>query len=223
MYIRNRRSITSFDDFYEFLLRNFDASSSVSNFWKPIEVDQKNEFQKSIACSNKSTTDQKSNVTSLIDSNRIAQLCTCCSNNTFINDATKVCGDVLVTKPSESVSTNDTWSLDSVIPDSRQAIVTDFIKHPKISRDNKDDVIKWLGKIEHIMQIAHVPDSNRLDLIAYSLRGDALQWFRNNKSTLISWNSFIQEFKKAFKSSFCEELAFKTLGIVYPEYKSVGS
>ncbi|CAF4109801.1 unnamed protein product [Rotaria magnacalcarata] len=61
------------------------------------------------------------------------------------------------------------------------------------------------------MQTAHVPECNRLDLISYSLRGDALQWYRNNTCTLTSWSLFVQEIKRAFTSSFCEELAFKTL------------
>ncbi|CAF1509730.1 unnamed protein product, partial [Rotaria sordida] len=52
---------------------------------------------------------------------------------------------------------------------------------------------------------------HRLDLISYSLRGDALQWFKNNKSALTTWSIFVQEIKKAFTSSFSEELAFKTL------------
>ncbi|CAF4423872.1 unnamed protein product [Rotaria sp. Silwood2] len=37
-YIRNRRSITSFDDFYEFLLTHFDTISSVSSTSKPSHV-----------------------------------------------------------------------------------------------------------------------------------------------------------------------------------------
>ena len=61
-----------------------------------------------------------------------------------------------------------------MIIDLRKVIVADFIRNPKIFRGNKDDVTKWLDEIDHLMQTAHVPECNRLDLISYSLRGDAL-------------------------------------------------
>ncbi|CAF5223737.1 unnamed protein product, partial [Rotaria magnacalcarata] len=107
--------------------------------------------------------------------------------------------------------TIDKLSRDPVINDLRKAIVTDFIKNPKVFRGNKDDVTKWLEEIDHLMQTAHIPIDNRLDLISYALRGDALQWYRNNRSALTNWKVFIHEIKKAFTSSFCEEVAFKTL------------
>ena len=94
-------------------------------------------------------------------------------------------------KLTENVSSNNDLSLDSVIADLRKVVVADFIKNPKLFRGNKDDVARWLEEIDHLMQTAHVPDSNRLDLISFSLRGDALQWFRNNKSMLTSWSIFV--------------------------------
>ncbi|CAF3013793.1 unnamed protein product [Rotaria sp. Silwood2] len=164
-----------------------------------------------ILCVNKSITELKSNIDSATDSNHISQSCICRSNNIATNDTTKLIGDGSDTKSSVNTSSNDNLPLESVIIDLRKAIVADFIKNPKIFRGNKDDVTKWLEEIDHLMHIAHVPDSNRLDLISYSLRGDALQWFRNNQSTLTTWTTFVQEIKKAFTSTFCEELAFKTL------------
>ncbi|CAF3197337.1 unnamed protein product [Rotaria sp. Silwood2] len=169
-YIRYRRSIISFDNFYEFLLTNFDVTPPVSSTSKPSYVNPMPESAKSTVYVNTSVTELKSNVVSSTDFGQISQPCVCRSNST----------------------------VDSVITDLRKAIVADFIKNPKIFRGYKDDVTKWLEGIDHLMQIAHVPDSNRLDLISYSLRGDALQWFRNNKSTLISWTTFIQEIKKVF-------------------------
>ncbi|CAF4368938.1 unnamed protein product [Rotaria sp. Silwood2] len=145
-YIRYRRSIISFDNFYEFLLTNFDVTPPVSSTSKPSYVNPMPESAKSTVYVNTSVTELKSNVVSSTD-------------------------------------------FDSVITDLRKAIVADFIKNPKIFRGYKDDVTKWLEGIDHLMQIAHVPDSNRLDLISYSLRGDALQWFRNNKSTLTTFKN----------------------------------
>ena len=70
---------------------------------------------------------------------------------------------------------------------------------------------KWIEEIEHLLDLAHIPESIRLDLISYSLRGDALEWFKSNRSSLTSWNIFVLKVKKAFISSFHEELAFKKL------------
>ncbi|CAF5122322.1 unnamed protein product, partial [Rotaria sp. Silwood1] len=75
----------------------------------------------------------------------------------------------------------------------------------------KDDVTKWLEDLEHLFDTAHIPDANKLDLISYSLRGEALRWYKNNKNTLTSWQVFVHELKKAFTSSYHEELAFKKL------------
>ena len=60
-------------------------------------------------------------------------------------------------------------------------------------------------------EIAHIQDSTRLDLISYSLRGDALEWFKNRKASIPSWKAFVTEIKRAFTSLYHEELAFKKL------------
>ena len=70
---------------------------------------------------------------------------------------------------------------------------------------------KRIEEIEHLLDLAYIPESVRLDLISYSLRGDALEWFKNNRSSLTSWNIFVLNVKKAFISSFHEELAFERL------------
>ncbi|CAF4804052.1 unnamed protein product, partial [Rotaria magnacalcarata] len=71
-----------------------------------------------------------------------------------------------------------TFVLDETINDLRKAIVSDLIKNPKIFKGGKDDVNKWIDDTEHLLDVAHIPESSRLDLISYSLRGDALQWFK---------------------------------------------
>jgi hypothetical protein len=50
-----------------------------------------------------------------------------------------------------------------------------------------------------------------LDLIPYSLRGEARRWYKNTKATLTSWPIFVKELKEAFLSPFHDELAFKKL------------
>jgi hypothetical protein len=220
--IRHCRSITSFDDFYEFLLTHFDKISSVSVSAKSNPIDRTPESVKHSACSNKSIVEVKQNLSNSIDPSQLTQSCTCHCTKVVSNDTTNKIGDVSVLTSTTVTSDNATLPLDSVMNDLRKAIVGDFIKHPKLFHGSKDNVMTWIEEIDHLMQIAHVPDSNRLDLIAYSLRGDALQWFKNNKSTLVDWHVFIREIKKAFTSSFCEELAFKTLeSYIQGEHQSV--
>ncbi|CAF4468928.1 unnamed protein product, partial [Rotaria magnacalcarata] len=95
--------------------------------------------------------------------------------------------------------------------DLRNAIVGNLIKNPKTFKGGKDDVKKWIEEIEHLLDAAHIPDATRLNLISYSLRGDALEWFKNNRLLFSSWNIFVSELIRAFTSSFHEELAFKKL------------
>ncbi len=70
---------------------------------------------------------------------------------------------------------------------------------------------KWIEDVQHLLDIAYIPDASWLDLFSYLLRGDALQWYKNNKNTFSSWRFFIQEIQRTFTSSFHEELAFKQL------------
>ncbi|CAF5193525.1 unnamed protein product, partial [Rotaria magnacalcarata] len=153
----------------------------------------------------------KTNVTNTTDSSQLLKSSVSFPTNVVDKDTTNTSGDVSILKSAMPNFDNSSMSFEPVVSDLRKAIVTDFIKHPKIFRGAKDDVIKWVDEIDHLMQIAHVPECSRLDLISYSLRGDALQWFKNNKGSLTCWNVFVQEIKKSFTSSFSEELAFKTL------------
>lgn len=70
-----------------------------------------------------------------------------------------------------------------------------FIRHPKIYRGNKDDVKIWLEDIEQLFDTAQIPDNHKLDLIRYSMKGEASRWFKNNKATFTSWNTFVQSLK----------------------------
>ena len=50
-----------------------------------------------------------------------------------------------------------------------------------------------------------------MDLVQYSLRGEASRWFKNNKTTFTSWKTFVQGLKETFLSPFFEVIAFKRL------------
>lgn len=207
-YISYRQSLKSFDDFYEFLLTHFDTVPSVS---VQTQVDLITESDKSSISNDKSSVELKAHTSNPADSNQVLKSAISFSTNIVDKDTTNAVGDVSIFKSNTSNCDNSLMSFDSVISDMRKAILSDLIKHPKIFRGNKDNVIQWVEEIDNLMNIAHVPETSRLDLVSYSLRGDAFQWFKNNKGSLPSWNDFIREIKKAFTSSFSEELAFKTL------------
>ncbi|CAF2820764.1 unnamed protein product [Rotaria sp. Silwood2] len=120
-------------------------------------------------------------------------------------------GEKSVEKSTVVLDSSSNSLFDLTLNDLRKAIVENLIKNPKIFKGGKDNVKKWIEEIEHLFEVAHIPDSIRLDLISYSLRDDALEWFRNNRSSFSSWNIFVQELKRAFTSSFLGELAFKKL------------
>ncbi|CAF1574988.1 unnamed protein product, partial [Adineta steineri] len=125
--------------------------------------------------------------------------------------ATKLVGELPVTTINTFSLNSSLAQTDPILNDLRKAIVENLIKNPKTFKGEKDDVNKWLEDIEHLLEIAHIPHLTRLDLISYSLRGDALEWFKTNRSSFTSWNLFVTSLKKAFTSNFHEEIAFKKL------------
>jgi hypothetical protein len=108
-------------------------------------------------------------------------------------------------------STIKSCNLDDTSIVLRKAMLHNLMINPTIFRGGKDDVIKWLEDLEHLFEVAHIPDANKLDLVSYTLRGEALQWYRNSKSTFTSWSTFVSELKKTFVSVYHDELAFKKL------------
>ncbi|CAF1493690.1 unnamed protein product [Adineta steineri] len=125
--------------------------------------------------------------------------------------ATKLVGELPVTTINTFSLNSSLAQTDPILNDLRKAIVENLIKNPKTFKGEKDDVNKWLEDIEHLLEIAHIPHLTRLDLISYSLRGDALEWFKTNRSSFTSWDLFVTSLKKAFTSNFHEEIAFKKL------------
>ena len=202
-FIKNRKEIRSFDDFYEFLLSEFEPSDNTSSQSKPRQTITNNSCDSTASRQTNFVNDSNQTVSN--DSNAI-------KSTTMVNlGTTKDVGErpaVNSTIVSDSFSTSIS---DQTQNDLRRAIVGNLIKNPKTFKGGKDDVKKWIEEIEHLLDVAHIPDATRLDLISYSLRGDALVWFKNNRLTFSSWNSFVIELTRAFTSSFHEELAFKKL------------
>jgi hypothetical protein len=211
-YIKSRSKIRCYDDFYEFLLNEYDHSDNMShsnNFSQTVHnqvntvsaMDQKN-------MSNDSNTDRTFDSKSV---NRKNQSSFFKANNVANNDVIDSVGEKSARKTPTSTDNLSCSFSDPTLNDIRKAIVGDLIKNPKTFKGAKDDVKKWLEDIEHLFEIAHIQDSTRLDLISYSLRGDALEWFKHNKASITSWKAFVTEIKRAFTSLYLEELAFKKL------------
>ena len=213
-YIKKRKEIRSFDDFYEFLLSEFEFSVNLSSQKESREVVTNNLFEPIASSRVTVTNDSNQSVSNNNDNNNTFSLSggTPAFNSTApvnLSDTKMLCKKPVM--KSTVGPSGDSVILDQTINDLRKAIVDNLIKNPKTFRGDKDDVKKWIEEIEHLLDVAHIPESTRLDLISYSLRGDALEWFKNNRSLFTSWSVFVSELNRAFTSSFYEELAFKKL------------
>jgi hypothetical protein len=218
-YIHIRNKIKSFDDFYEYLLNTYESSDSSipqtetipssrsqsSTHSVPLSSTHKNI---SFDLSNKTIT-STFDITDDLPGRPILR-------STALVDVVPA-GTTGDGSESRSVSVPIrssqifNSSLDETTYVVRKAIVDNLIKNPKTFQGGKDEVKQWLADLESLFDTAQIPDCFKLDLVPYSLRGEALRWFKINKSTFTSWSSFVQEFKEAFLSPYHEELAFKKL------------
>ena len=193
-YVKWRKTILSFDDFFEFLLCEFDKTPPASS------LSSSHKAQSGFANDTLSISQDFSSKQPKHHSTKLDDL-----------SDTKPHGDQPSMSSSVTYSNVSTMSLDQTTNDLRKAILQSFIKKPKMFHGTRDDVTKWLEELDHLFRIAHIPDTNKLDLISYSLRDDALQWYKNSRDSLNTWETFVKEIKLAFTSSFKQELAFKKL------------
>lgn len=209
-YIKSRDEIKSFDDFYAYLLNQYEknvvfteqprstAYSSSSFPASSTYIEPSSEAPKSQSDS----TFNRSHFSPhppILRSTALGDL----SDENKSNPTTQSYSDF---ERASSLS-----SLNNTTNDLRKAILESFVKTPKIFQGSKEDVNKWIEDVDHLFNLAHIPDVNKLDLISYALKGDALQWYKNTKQSLITWGIFVQEIKKAFTSSYQQELSFKKL------------
>ncbi|CAF2146906.1 unnamed protein product [Rotaria magnacalcarata] len=211
-YIKNRKYINSFDDFYEFLLAQFeivDIKESHSHFQQGAAS---NLCSQSTINQNNSTNCSHQIISNNSNTNIPINQSVESNSTTLVNlGTTNVTGDVSAVKSTVIPEDISILPPDQTASDIRRAIVDTLIKNPKVFKGGKDNVTKWIEEMEHLFDIAHISDSIKLDFVSYSLRGDALEWFRINRSSLTTWKLFVQELKRSFTSSFHEELAFKKL------------
>lgn len=218
-YIRNRNHIKSFDDFYEFLLTNYDVIEQITRRFQPNpsphSSNQNNFTHNSLTHKNISFEDQQKTTTNNFDLTDNLPPRPILRSTAIVDiGATRLSGDESVNRstiaPPSNISHN-TSNLDQTTYVIHKAIIDNLIKNPKIFQGGKEDVKQWLEDIEQLFETAQIPDSHKLDLIPYSLRGEARRWYKNTKATLTSWPIFVKELKEAFLSPFHDELAFKKL------------
>ncbi|CAF2841609.1 unnamed protein product [Rotaria sp. Silwood2] len=213
IYIKNRRDIQSFDDFYEILLSHFDK-----NDVQPTYNNQQQNItsQSDLSSQTKSSEDKNLQPMTTFDNTHFSEKPPKHHSTALLESVAAASSGEIPASQSTVVNNDDTinhstTNFDDTTNVLRKILLQNLIKNPKTFQGGKDDVTKWLEDLQHLFDTAHIPDANKLDLISYSLRGEALRWYKNNKNTLTSWKVFVYELKKAFTSSYHEELAFKKL------------
>ncbi len=118
-YIKNRKDIKSFDDFYEFLLSNFDMNNFPSSSSKPQQTTIHN------------TSNQKA--TDLSDNTNFTHRPPAFRSTAIVDfSATNTTGETLADKSTKVVMDTSTIILDQTTSDLRRAILGNLINNPKV-------------------------------------------------------------------------------------------
>ena len=91
--------------------------------------------------------------------------------------ATNTLGEMHATKSVNSSNNLSASECDRTLIDLRNAIFVDSNRNPRRFKGDKDAVKKWIKEVEHLLEVAHISESNRLDLTSYLLHRDALERF----------------------------------------------
>ena len=92
-----------------------------------------------------------------------------------------------------------------------KGLIDKFIKDPIKFHGGKDSVINWLTEIEQQFHIMQLSELDKFNLIQICLKGEAQQWYRQNKKLFVSWLHFVTEIKKSYHSNLQRDIAFKKL------------
>ncbi|CAF4151669.1 unnamed protein product, partial [Rotaria sordida] len=110
-----------------------------------------------------------------------------------------------------STDLNNSTLSHSLSPTISKALIDKFIKDPIKFYGGKDSVINWLEEIEQQFHIMQLSEFDKFNLIQICLKGDAQQWYRQNKKYFVSWSQFVTEIKKSYHSNLQRDIAFKKL------------
>ncbi|CAF1516359.1 unnamed protein product [Adineta ricciae] len=216
--ILNESHIKTYDDFYKCLWTTYHKVSTAESRSRTnslgYSVSQNNDLHMSSVTKNISFHDPPiAHSIHFDDSDSLPPRPILRSTTIAEGGTAKIVGDEPVygrTFQSSDLS-RSTCSLEQTTYVIHKAIIDNLINNPKTFQGGKDDVKQWLEDVEQLFDTAQIPDSYKLDLIPYSLRGEARRWYKNTKASLTSWPIFVKELKEAFLSPFHDELAFKKL------------
>ena len=213
VYVQNKRHIHSFADFQELLLLYFDNDDPVPNsFHRPSSLIRQNSELTRNNLTNEKSTPSMSTFDNSNFSERPPRLhSTALHENKTGTGVNEPFSSSNTTNPTPMITMNNVSDIDGTTNVLRKALIHQLMNNPNTFRGGNDDVVKWLEDLEHSYEVAQIPDSNKLNLVAYALRGDALVWYKNHKSTFSTWDNFLSQLKHTYVPVYFQELAFKKL------------
>ncbi|CAF1451540.1 unnamed protein product [Rotaria sp. Silwood1] len=198
VYLKNRRNIQSFDDFYEILLSHFDK-----NEVQPIHNhQQENTILQSDLNSQTKLLEDKNLQTMMTSENTHVSEKSPTHHSTVIVDsgAATSSGEIPV---SQSTETNDNINNNSNLDETTNILPTVLLqtlaKDPNTLKDNNSDIQKLVPGTAYHSDMTYVPHFNRVDSIPYLLRLDIAQWYKHNKIMPTSWDVFVYKKRKKAK------------------------
>ena len=135
-------------------------------------------------------------------------------NKTIHADLINLLGDkaVVVDDQNTSLDPHDNHLSNSILSTTiAKALIDKFIKDPLKFSAGKENVITWIDEIEQQFNMMHLSNTDKLNLIHICLKGDVLQWFKQNKHKFTCWSIFVDEIKQSFASNLQRDLAFEKL------------
>ncbi|CAF5043241.1 unnamed protein product [Rotaria sp. Silwood1] len=149
VYMLNRRSIQSVEDFYEILLLHFDKNSTPST----LTGQQESVFsQSSLLHHVKSSEDKNSQTMMTFDNTNFSEKPPKHHSTALIDSGAVASGGEIPAFQSTVVNNNNTinhstTTFDDTINAIRKVLLHNLIKNPKTFQGGKDDVTKWLGDL----------------------------------------------------------------------------
>ncbi|CAF3467149.1 unnamed protein product [Rotaria sp. Silwood2] len=200
IYIKNRRDIQSFDDFYEILLSHFDKNDVQPTY----NNQQQNIISQSDFISQTKSSDDKNLQTMLtFDECHLSERPPKHQPTALIdNGAAFLTGEIPAlqsTVANNNTTANNISNIDEPTNILCKVLPQTLTKNPKTLKDNKNDIQKSVSGIEYHSDTTYVPHFNRLDFSIYLLRLDIVQWYKHNKILSTSWDVFVYKKRKKTK------------------------
>jgi hypothetical protein len=179
IYLKHRKEMRSFDDFYEFLLSNFDHSNTDTDNSKSDQSTAVHQLNIPESVQPRSAIESTSTAMNITEvTNLPRQPPAFCSTAPVDTGATSILGETSATATANATNNLSLSMLDQTLNDLSRAIVLNVIENTKAFKGGKEDSRKWTEDIKHLLNVAHIPDSTRLHLISYSMRGDVFERFK---------------------------------------------